>query len=97
MGLTQVNLGNENNNMPCNSLFNNFPDPFNPQTTIKFSVRKEGRIVIYVFDVNGRTVETVIDEVKQLGTYQFSWNVTKLSSGTYFLHFSSDNGYSIKK
>jgi murein DD-endopeptidase MepM/ murein hydrolase activator NlpD len=79
-------------------LFQNYPNPFNPVTTIKFSVPaftsslslgervSEGRVrvTLKIYDVLGREVATLVDEMKAPGTFEFLWDATGLSSGVYF-------------
>jgi len=64
-------------------LYNNFPNPFNPYTTIKFDVASSGRIKLQVFDITGRLVEELTDVFLEQGTYLYSWNGTGYSSGVY--------------
>ena len=78
-------------------LYNNFPNPFNPSTTIKFAipngfpVRTSGNdnVVLKVFDVSGREVETLVNEQLQPGTYSAQWNASAYSSGVYFYKIQS--------
>jgi photosystem II stability/assembly factor-like uncharacterized protein len=75
-------------------LYQNYPNPFNPQTHIKFEIpyldhNKPGeimgsQIVIKVYDVSGRVVETLLDQVTKPGIYEISWDGSKYSSGIYF-------------
>jgi hypothetical protein len=76
---------NENNLVPLsNSLSQNFPNPFNPQTTISYSVAKESNVVIRVYDILGKEVAKLLNEDKKAGTYTIQFNASKLSSGMYF-------------
>lgn len=65
-------------------LYQNFPNPFNPTTTIKYDIPKEGLVTIKIFDILGREVETLLNEEKPAGKYQITFNAKKLSSGIYF-------------
>ncbi|MDP3148904.1 MAG: T9SS type A sorting domain-containing protein [Ignavibacteria bacterium] len=65
-------------------LYQNFPNPFNPTTTIKYDIPKEGLVTIKIFDILGREVETLVNEEKPAGKYQITFNAKKLSSGIYF-------------
>ncbi len=78
------------------SLSQNYPNPFNPATKIKFSVplwRGEGgRIVqLKIFDINGREVQTLINEALQPGSYEVTFNGSALNSGVYFYQLSTEN------
>jgi len=76
---------NENNLVPLsNSLNQNFPNPFNPQTTISYSVAQESNVVIRVFDILGKEVAKLLNEGKKAGVYNIQFNASKLSSGMYF-------------
>ena len=61
----------------------NFPNPFNPSTTIGFRVAREEFVRITVFDMLGRQVATLVDEMKTPGLYQVRWDARSLSSGIY--------------
>lgn len=71
------------------SLSQNYPNPFNPVTKIKYSVPNLSNVTIKVFDVLGNEIETVVDEEKQVGTYEINWNAVKLPSGVYFCQLKS--------
>ncbi|MEX1274788.1 MAG: T9SS type A sorting domain-containing protein, partial [Bacteroidota bacterium] len=62
----------------------NFPNPFNPSTTIGFRVAREEFISMNVFDMLGRHVATLVDEIMNPGLYQAHWDARTLSSGIYY-------------
>ncbi|KAF0210784.1 MAG: hypothetical protein FD178_3579, partial [Ignavibacteria bacterium] len=64
-------------------LSQNYPNPFNPTTNIKFSIPVEGMVSLKVYDVVGQEVETLLDTYKGAGTYEVSFDASKLSSGIY--------------
>ena len=66
------------------SLSQNFPNPFNPQTTINFQLAKDGFVKINIFDITGKNVETLLNRQNSAGSYNVSWNAGKYSSGIYF-------------
>jgi hypothetical protein len=66
------------------TLSQNYPNPFNPTTTIAFSLREASMVSLKVFDVVGREVATVIDEMMPAGSYTRQWNAGDLSSGVYY-------------
>jgi hypothetical protein len=66
------------------SLEQNYPNPFNPSTTIRYSMWQTGRASLKVFDMLGREVAILLDEMKSPGTYQVVWNARKIPSGVYF-------------
>lgn len=66
-------------------LYQNYPNPFNPETTIKFSIPKSGKVTLKIFDMTGRTVEMLYDNVGfNAGTLSHKFNGSNLSSGIYF-------------
>ena len=61
----------------------NFPNPFNPSTTIRFQVPEAAQTQLMIFDVLGRQVATLVDNQLAPGYYQFNWDATTMSSGVY--------------
>jgi photosystem II stability/assembly factor-like uncharacterized protein len=78
-------------------LSQNFPNPFNPNTTIKYSIPNASKVTIKIFDVLGKEIETLVDEEKPIGTYELKWNATKLSSGVYFYQLKAGDFIQTKK
>jgi len=71
------------------SLAQNFPNPFNPLTKLKFSLATEDNISILIYDINGRLVSTLIDNRKlNAGEHSVIWNAAEFSSGIYFCRLS---------
>jgi hypothetical protein len=66
------------------SLQQNFPNPFNPLTTISFSIPQRSFVSLKIFDVIGREVATIVSENLLPGSYQRQWNAVNNSSGVYF-------------
>jgi hypothetical protein len=66
------------------SLKQNFPNPFNPSTTISFTLAKRSFVILKVYDILGREVETLINGEMQAGNHNQLWNAANLSSGIYF-------------
>jgi photosystem II stability/assembly factor-like uncharacterized protein len=66
------------------NLSNNFPNPFNPSTKIKYSIPQSSNVIIKVFDVLGNEIETLVNEEKSSGTYELTWNAASQPSGVYF-------------
>ncbi len=70
------------------SLDQNYPNPFNPSTTIRFSIGKTAKVSVVLYDVTGREVATLINDVKGAGSYTVEWNGRtnngdSVASGTY--------------
>ncbi|HMB90714.1 MAG TPA: T9SS type A sorting domain-containing protein [Rhodothermales bacterium] len=72
------------------ALDQNFPNPFNPSTTIPFTLKQAGQVSLVVYDLLGREVAQVINELRPAGTYQAVWAAGDLPSGTYLYKLSVD-------
>ena len=79
------------------ALFQNYPNPFNPATIISYQIPVSGKVSLRVFDMLGREVVTLVDEVKEAGTYNVSFSGKSFVSGTYFYRFQSGNYVKINK
>ncbi|MCU0372587.1 MAG: T9SS type A sorting domain-containing protein [Ignavibacteria bacterium] len=79
------------------SLAQNYPNPFNPVTKINFALPKQGFVSLKVYDVLGREVSTLVNEVKVAGTYSVDFDASMLSSGVYFYRLESGNFSDIKR
>lgn len=83
-------------------LCQNWPNPFNPSTKIKYSVPKSSNVVIKVFDILGNEIETLVNEEKPAGTYEIEFNshsgeVRNLPSGIYFYQIQAGSFVKTKK
>jgi len=78
-------------------LSQNYPNPFNPETKLSYQLPITGKVSLKVFDIIGREVATLVDEVKEAGTYDVSFNGNGLASGAYFYRIQSGNFVKIKK
>jgi hypothetical protein len=72
------------------TLGNSYPNPFKPNTTISFDVAKAGRVSLKVYDVKGRLVDTLADEMLAADSYSRVWNATNAPAGVYFYRLSVD-------
>ncbi len=87
-----VGIQQLNNSLPKNFiLYQNFPNPFNPSTTISYSLPRSGLIRITVFDITGKEVEKLADEFKHAGSYDVEFTADNLSSGIYFYKFEAED------
>lgn len=89
----------EENNIPDNYfLSQNFPNPFNPSTTIKFGLNKSSVVSLRIFNIIGQEVATLINSQQMnAGSYNVDFNAANLSSGTYIYRLSLDNQQISKK
>ncbi len=72
-------------------LLQNYPNPFNPTTTIRFSIVDRQQTTLKIYDILGREVATLVDDVKQPGTYSVQWDATGMASGVYFYRLTTNN------
>jgi photosystem II stability/assembly factor-like uncharacterized protein len=78
-------------------LFQNYPNPFNPATTIKYNIAKASSVELKVYNMLGKEVAMLVNEKQNQGTFEVTFDGSRLSSGTYFYKLSA-NGYSeVKK
>jgi len=75
----------------------NYPNPFNPVTTISFSIPVEGNVSLKIINVIGQEVVTLVNENLSAGTYSFQWNAENQSSGVYFYKLITDSYSEMKK
>ena len=74
----------------------NHPNPFNPQTTIRFSVPEASVVKLMVYDVLGREVRVLVDGVRQAGVHQVVFEAGDLPSGTYLYRLETPQGSFVK-
>jgi Secretion system C-terminal sorting domain len=70
-------------------LAQNYPNPFNPVTTITYSVPREAKVKLEVYDLLGRRVATLVDGLQQVGTHSVSFGGSSLASGVYLYRLSA--------
>ena len=78
-------------------LCQNFPNPFNPTTTISYQLPSNGFTTLKVYDVLGREAATLVNELKNAGTYFVQWNASQFTSGVYFAKMTAGSFSSTKK
>jgi Secretion system C-terminal sorting domain len=88
----------EQNDIPLvYSLTQNFPNPFNPSTTISFSLPSRSFVSLKIFDLTGKEVAAIVSEEMQPGKYSRQWNASDLSSGIYFYRLQAGSFAETKK
>jgi hypothetical protein len=94
--LTDVEQGN--NSVPDQfELLQNHPNPFNPTTTISFSLPRESFVKLEVFNLIGQHVATLVNERRQAGTHTVTFDATRQSSGVYFYRLTAADFVSTRK
>jgi hypothetical protein len=95
--LTLTGIGTEAALPVRYALEQNYPNPFNPSTKIQFSIVHRQLTIVKVFDVLGREVATLVNELKEPGTYTVQFNASSLASGVYFYRLQAGNFVQTKK
>lgn len=78
-------------------LAQNYPNPFNPSTVIGYSLSQSGFVSLKVYDLSGKEVYTLVNEVQNAGNYEVALNASNLSSGIYFYKIIAGDFISTKK
>jgi len=78
-------------------LSQNYPNPFNPSTKINFSIPKDSKVSLQIYDMLGKEVKTLVNEYKAAGYYTVDFNAGNLTSGIYFYVIRTDNFTQSKK
>jgi hypothetical protein len=85
-----------------NKLSQNFPNPFNPTTTIRYSTARDGRVGLIVFNVKGQRVRTLVDETRPSGNYTAVWDGRNdggrtVATGVYFYRLTAGSFTEVRK
>jgi len=78
-------------------LLQNYPNPFNPITKITYQLSKQGKVSLKVYDILGREVATLVDELKDVGAYEVYFNASSIASGVYFYMLQVNDFRNTKK
>jgi hypothetical protein len=78
-------------------LYNNYPNPFNPETIFKLDVAKSRAVKLTVYDLLGRVVDVLYDGYLEPGKYSVRWNASNYSSGVYYYKMESGTFSDVKK
>ena len=73
-----------NENASSYILFNAYPNPFNPQTTLNFQINEMGIVTITIYNLLGKQIACLLNEQRQPGDYRVNWNAKGFSSGVYY-------------
>lgn len=93
--------GNEEVNA-SSRISSNYPNPFNPETTISYSIMEEGNVKLEIYNIRGQKVKTLVNEVKSAGSFKANWNgiddeSNSVASGIYFAKLRTTGTTNIKK
>ena len=78
-------------------LAQNFPNPFNPITTIKFQIPEDGMVSLKIYDILGKEITTLTNEQKTVGKYELRFDASNLASGVYIYRIQVNDFVSVKK
>jgi hypothetical protein len=87
----------DNNKSLSYKLQQNYPNPFNPTTTINYSIAKDGRVKITLYNILGSKVAILVNENKPAGIYSVQFDARTLPSGIYLYRLESGNYSEAKK
>jgi hypothetical protein len=79
------------------ALRDNYPNPFNPSTTISFQLPKSSMTSLKIFNTFGQEIATLIEGEKEAGSHQVQWNATTVASGVYFYRLQAGEFMETKK
>ncbi len=92
-----IGIANNQNGVPYKTqLYQNYPNPFNPSTSIRFYLAKTAKIKIIIYDVTGREIKILADEVIQAGEHSVNFDAGYLPSGVYFYRLQT-SGFDVSK
>ncbi|MAJ43334.1 MAG: hypothetical protein CMF96_01135 [Candidatus Marinimicrobia bacterium] len=74
-----------------------FPNPFNPQTQLKFNLNEKSLTKLQIYNINGKLIEILEYDILNIGSYHYTWNASKHPSGIYFAELSTERFNSVQK
>ncbi|MBN8584393.1 MAG: T9SS type A sorting domain-containing protein [Ignavibacteria bacterium] len=93
-----VGINQTGNEIPSvYKLYNNYPNPFNPVTKIKFDIPQQSFTKLIIYDISGKEVSMLVNEQLNPGSYEADFDASKLPSGVYFYKISSGGYAQVKK
>jgi hypothetical protein len=75
----------------------NYPNPFNPTTQIEYQLPVAAHVTLKVYDVLGREVATLVNEIQDAGVYLATFDGTRLASGVYFYRLTASGKDQVRK
>jgi hypothetical protein len=87
---TLVGIKPNNNSLPnAYKLKQNFPNPFNPITTIGYDIKQTGNVTLKIYDELGREIRTLVNGTQNAGSYEVQWDAAGYASGIYYYKLQS--------
>jgi hypothetical protein len=78
-------------------LAQNIPNPFNPETSISYTLPTDGRVKLSIFNVKGQLIDTLVDAYQEAGSHSVLWNASDYSSGIYFYRLHHDGQTMVRR
>lgn len=78
-------------------LIQNYPNPFNPTTRIQYQLPVNSKVTLKIYNIQGREIETLVNEFQQAGYKEVQFDASTLSSGVYIYNLTAGNSFSTKK
>jgi hypothetical protein len=78
-------------------LAQNYPNPFNPSTAIYYQVKQKGHVQLFIYDITGKKVATLVNKLQESGGYNVRFNANHLPSGVYIYSLRINNFYQVNK
>ncbi len=97
IGCDFMGIDNHANNPDTFKLYPAFPNPFNPITMIRFSLQEQLDVSLYIYDITGHIVETLLDGYMQSGQHEIQWNASSHASGVYIAKLNLDDKTIVQK
>jgi len=72
-------------------LYQNYPNPFNPSTKIKFDIIRNENVKLEIYDITGRSINTLVNGKLEAGKYEFTMTASSIPSGVYFYKLETEN------
>jgi hypothetical protein len=96
MGISVINLTDVF--LPTEvSLSNAYPNPFNPVTMLTYDIPSDMNVSMGIYDVRGRLVEELINDMREQGRYEITWNADQHSSGVYMIKMTAGTAVKVQK
>ncbi len=90
LGIANTGIYQVETKLPSDfALAGNYPNPFNPVTTIEFQLPRDSHVDVSIYDITGKRVETLVDERLEGGVYKVAWNANNMPSGVYFARMTA--------
>ena len=97
VNISLTDVGENPSNPASFELFDNYPNPFNPSTTLRYSIPEASFTSVKIYDALGNEVSSLVNETKSAGTYEVEFNASDLSSGIYYYTLNAGSFTETKK